>query len=75
MVGSVSNMASTATAMQAQQVQAEVGVAVARKTLDAARQQGAAVADMLETSANLQQAMVQRAISEPHKGTLVDVLA
>lgn len=53
----------------------QVDTAVARKTLDNMKQQGAAAVSLLESAAETQQAMVSTAVSEPHKGTLVDLVA
>ncbi len=68
-------MSSAASALTSSQVRNEVDMAVARKTLNSAKAQGAAVASLLDEASQLQQAMVTKAISEPHKGNLIDVLA
>lgn len=55
--------------MQQSQVMHEVGVAVAKKTLDASKQQGAAALSLLADNV----AMSKTAASEPGKGLKIDV--
>ncbi len=59
----------------------DVGIAVARKTLDTQRAQGDAALKLLEGAAELSQQSSERTTAqpvirpEPHKGNLVDVIA
>jgi|GEM_PF-1264016 len=55
--------------LQQSQVQQQVGVTVAKKTLDASKQQGAAALSLLADSA----AISQSAAPEPGKGLKIDV--
>lgn len=50
---SVEGIVQSATAQQNSQVQAQIQTAVAKKTLDAAKQQGAAAVQLLEQAADM----------------------
>jgi len=52
-MNSVEGIAQTATAIQQSQVKNEVGVAVAKKTLDAQKQQGDAAVQLIESAARI----------------------
>jgi hypothetical protein len=69
---SVTGIASYATGLSQAQLAQDVGTRVARKALDQAKADGAAVNQLLQQAADLQQAAVA---GEPHKGRIVDVLA
>jgi hypothetical protein len=53
----------------------QVGMAVARKSLDAAKLQGQAAVSLLQQAATMQKQMVQQASLEPGKGVHLDVRA
>lgn len=65
----------SAVALNQAQFAQQVGVAVARKTLDAAKLQGQAAVSLLQQAANLQKDMVQNVSLEPGKGSQLDVYA
>ncbi|MEM1211411.1 MAG: putative motility protein [Planctomycetota bacterium] len=67
--------AAGASALTAAQLQSQVGVSVARKTLDQAKAQGDAAVSLLDAAAQTQKAMVDRVSIEPFKGTMIDVVA
>jgi hypothetical protein len=50
----ISSLASQFSAIQAAQTQQEVGMAVAKKSLDATKQQGQAAISLLESAAQIQ---------------------
>lgn len=52
-----------ATSVSNAQLGYEVGIAVAKKTLDAAKQQGAAAVSLLESAAELQKTVGAQAVS------------
>lgn len=64
----VSSLATQFSAIQAAQTQQAVGVAVARKTLDAAEQQGQAVVSLLEGAVQMQKQSLN-----PNVGRSLDV--
>ena len=72
---SIQGISAGASALQAAQVQQQVGVAVARKTLDAAEAQGEAAVSLLQAAADFQQQMVTTASPLPHLGKAIDVFA
>ncbi|MCC6683022.1 MAG: hypothetical protein IT445_19145 [Phycisphaeraceae bacterium] len=59
-------------AFQQEQTLSQVSMAVARKSLDAARAQGEAAISLLDAAVQMQQQIANRA--EPGKGTCVDVV-
>lgn len=61
-----------ASALQQGQVAQQASMAVARKSLDAAKLQGQAAVSLLQQAANLQKQMVR---VEPGKGGSIDTLA
>ena len=54
-MSSISSLASSFSAIQASQTRQEIGVAVVKKSMDAAKQQGAAAISLLEGAAEMQQ--------------------
>lgn len=64
-----------ASALSQAQVANQVGMAVARKSLDAAKLQGQAAISLLQQAADMQKQMVQNVSLEPGKGVNLDVLA
>jgi len=52
-MSSVEGIAQTATAIQQSQVKNEVGIAVAKKTLDTQKQQGDAAVQLIESAARI----------------------
>lgn len=67
-MASVNSIASHATNMSHAQLKEQIGYAVARKSLDAAKQQGQAALTLLDAAAQ-----VGQQASEPGKGTQVDI--
>lgn len=72
MVGSVSNAAPS---LSQAQLGNEIATSVMKKTLDASKAQGEAAIKLLDSAVQVQEASVRRAVSEPFKGTLIDVTA
>lgn len=68
----MSGIGSVASGMQQAQLGHQVGIAVARKTLDSMKQQGQAAISLLDQAASVQQNVIR---SDPHKGTMIDVVA
>jgi hypothetical protein len=64
----VTSLASDFSAIQAAQTQQAVGVAVAKKSMDAAKQQGQAAISLLESAAQIQQQSLN-----PNVGRNLDV--
>lgn len=64
----VSSLASQFSAIQASQTQQAIGVAVAKKSLDAAKQQGQAAISLLEGAVQMQQQSLN-----PNVGRNLDV--
>lgn len=65
----VSSLASQFTAITAAQTQQAIGVAVARKSMDAAKQQGQAAISLLEGAAQIQKMSLN-----PNVGRKLDVM-
>jgi len=72
---SIQGISAGASAVRAVQVHQQVGIAVARKTLDAAQAQGDAAVSLLRAAADFQQQMVATASPLPHLGKALDVFA
>ena len=74
-MSSIQGMTSSFSALQAAQVQQQVDVAVARKSLDAMEAQGQAAVSLLQDAAAFQDQMVAAASPLPHIGKALDVFA
>lgn len=72
---SIGVSAAGASALTSAQLQSQVGVSVAKKTLDQAKANGEAAVSLLDSAAQTQKAMVERVSIEPYKGTMIDVVA
>jgi hypothetical protein len=68
----MSAIGSLASGMQQAQIGQQIGVAIARKGLDAMKQQGQAAVSLLEQAAEVQQNVIR---ADPHKGHMLDVIA
>jgi hypothetical protein len=74
-MASVQGIAAYASNLSAAQLHQQVGVAVARKSLDAMEAQGQAAVSLLEEAASLQDQMVAAASPLPHIGKTLDTFA